>query len=86
MRFTEGFDDRILTDLECPDDDDPLYDEHQAAHSHAWVDKVWGIPVAANLDAESITDSEGRAKRCLLTLSSIDDWFVWHVFVRVVRG
>ncbi|MCA9614155.1 MAG: hypothetical protein H6722_13310 [Sandaracinus sp.] len=82
MRFTEGFDDRILTDLEWPDDDDPLYDEHQAAHSHAWVDKVWGIPVAANLDAPSITDSEGQPMRCLLALSCVDDWFLWHVFVR----
>jgi hypothetical protein len=81
MRFEPGQDDRVLIDLEWPDDDDPLFEDHQAAWSHAWTDKAWGVPVGGNLDADDIRDSQDRPMRCLLQLVSHDDWFLWYVFV-----
>jgi hypothetical protein len=53
MAFEAGNDDRVLLDLEWPDEGDPLFEDHQSAWSHAHVDKAFGIP------GESITDSSG---------------------------
>ncbi|MBO6938326.1 MAG: hypothetical protein JJ863_25375 [Deltaproteobacteria bacterium] len=80
MRFEPDQDDRVLVDVEWPDEDHPLFADHQAAWSHAWTDKAWGVPVGGNLDPD-IRDSQGRPMRGLLQLVSHDDWFLWYVFV-----
>jgi tetratricopeptide (TPR) repeat protein len=80
IELTPSDDDRILLDVEWVDEDDPLHDEWNAAHRHAWKDKVWGVPVGANLDPEQ-EDSQGRPMKCLAQLLSYDDWFLWSVFV-----
>ncbi|MEM9069976.1 MAG: hypothetical protein AAGE52_15795 [Myxococcota bacterium] len=82
MSLVAGHDDRVLIDVEWPDEDHPLHADHQAAWSHAWTDKVWGVPIGGNLDPD-IRDSQGRQMRCLLQLVSHDDWFLWYVFVSV---
>lgn len=89
-----GNDDRVLLDVDFPDEDDALYEAHQKARRHAWADKLWGIPVGANLDPDE-RDREGRPMRCLLQLVTYDDWFLWYVFasgdlsearLQIVRG
>ena len=80
MTFEPGSDDRVLTDLEWPDEGDSLYEAHRSAYSHAFVDKAFGIPVGGNLEPEYITDSAGVPMRCLLQLVSHDEWFLWYVF------
>lgn len=95
MTFEPGNDDRVLIDLEWPEEDDPLFEDHQSAYSHAWVDKAFGIPIGGNLDAASVKDSTGTPMQCVLQLTSHDDWFLWYVFasedfsevrLRIVRG
>jgi len=94
IELTAGHDDRVLLDIDFPDDDDPLAGAHQKARSHAWTDKLWGVPVGANLDPDE-RDSKGEPMRCLLQLVTYDDWFLWYVFassdlaearLQIVRG
>jgi hypothetical protein len=94
IELTPGHDDRVLLDIDFPDDDDPLHDVHEKARSHAWADKLWGIPVGANLQPDQ-RDCKGQPMRCLLQLVTYDDWFLWYVFVsgdlsearlQIVRG
>lgn len=100
MSFTAGADDRALIDVGDPEDEDELAkagisaDDHEAAHSHAWCDKVRGVPVGANIDPK-VLDSRGKPMDLLLTLTSFDDWFLWTLWVsrdftegamQIVRG
>ena len=72
-----GFDDRRVL-AEDPDELEGF--DSDAAHRHAWCDKIFGVPVGANLDP-AVPDSAGRPMRLLLELVSYDDWFLWALFV-----
>lgn len=100
MSLVAGADDRILLDVDDPEDDDALAaaggdrDVHDEAASHAWCNKLRGIPVGANLERDQ-RDSRGQAMDCLLQLVDYDEWFLWYLFVsrdlrearlQVVRG
>ncbi|MBA2544539.1 MAG: hypothetical protein H0V17_33155, partial [Deltaproteobacteria bacterium] len=85
MKLEAGFDDRRLLD---DDFDSP------AAHSHAWCDKLGGIPIGANLDPD-FRDSEDEPMRLVLELVSYDDYFLWALLanegftefhLEIVRG
>jgi len=76
MAFDAGFDDRRLL-AEDPDEIDGF--DSEAAHSHAWCDKVFGVPIGANIDP-AIHDSAGARMRLVLELVSYDDWFLWALF------
>jgi hypothetical protein len=77
MALELGFDDRRLL-AEDPDELEGF--DHDAARRHAWCDKIFGVPVGANLDP-GVPDSAGRPMRLLLELVSYDDWFLWALFV-----
>lgn len=100
MNLTPGADDRILELVDDPEDDDALAkhgadaDAYEEASSHAWCDKIGGLPVGANLEPD-IRDSRGKPMRLLLELVTFDDWFLWALFrsadgselrLEVVRG
>jgi hypothetical protein len=78
ISFSDDFDDAILEDLEFdPDtDEDGRYDD---AHSHAFCDKVRGLPVVANLELP-VVGADGASLGLVVQWLSIDDWFAWHVF------
>ncbi len=80
MTFEPGADDSVLRDMDFPDDSDPNAGTYGAARSLAWADKVFGVPVGANLHADQ-RDSKGRPMRCLFQLVTYDDWFLWYAFV-----
>jgi hypothetical protein len=91
MTFESGFDDRRLL---APDPDELEGFESDAAHAHAWCDKLGGIPVGANLDPD-VRGPDGAPMRLLLELVSYDDWFLWALFandqldqfrLEIVRG
>jgi predicted DNA-binding WGR domain protein len=100
MSFAPGADDRILVDVADPDDEDALRGvgadaaAYEEARTHAWCDKVGGIPVGANLDPD-VCDSQGEPMTCVVELVTYDDWFLWALFanrsfsetnLQVVRG
>lgn len=86
ISLSPGSDDRLLVDLEDPYDEDELAaagvdeDTYEAAYSHAFCDKLGGLPVGANLDPDQ-RDSRGEAMNCLVQLMRYDDWFFWYLFV-----
>lgn len=80
-----GFDDRRLLDDDF---------ESDAARTHVWCDKVFGVPVGANLDPD-LRDDEGQPMRLILELVTTDDYFLWALFanqqltqfrLEIVRG
>jgi hypothetical protein len=100
ITLTPGADDRVLLDVDDPDDEEALVragadaDIYERARRHAWADKIGGIAVGANLDPH-VVDSRGEPMHLLLELVSHDDWFLWTVFVsadfreaktQIVRG
>ena len=80
LALEPGHDDRILLDIDWLEEGEPQYEEWEAARKHAFEDKLWGIPVGANVDPNQ-RDAQGRPTRCLLQLVSYDDWFLWYLFV-----
>jgi len=91
MTLEPGFDDRRLRDENA--DEIEGFDS-EAAHSHAWCDKIGGVAVGANLDPD-LRDSADRPMRLVLELLSYDDWFLWALFanesfselaLEIVRG
>jgi hypothetical protein len=78
ISYSDDFDDAILGDPEFdPDEDeDGRYDD---AHSHAFCDKVRGLPVVANLELP-VVGVDGTNLRLLVQWLSIDEWFAWHIF------
>ncbi|MCK5218163.1 hypothetical protein KAR10_01495 [bacterium] len=86
MVFQDGADDKLHIDIEDPDDEDELeaagvdFDTMEKAESHAWCNKLRGIPVGANLQRDQ-TDSRDKQMECLLQLVTYDDWFLWYLFV-----
>jgi hypothetical protein len=80
-----GFDDRRILDDDF---------ESDAARTHVWCDKVFGVPVGANLDPE-LRDDQGEPMRLILELVTTDDYFLWALFanqqwtqfrLEIVRG
>ena len=80
-----GFDDRRLLDDDF---------ESDAARTHVWCDKVFGVPVGANLDPD-LRDDQGQPMRLILELVTTDDYFLWALFanqqltqfrLEIVRG
>ncbi len=80
-----GFDDRRMLDDDF---------ESEEARDHVWRDKVFGIPVGANLDTE-LRDDNDEPMRLVLELMTIDDYFLWALFanqqltqfrLEIVRG
>lgn len=80
-----GFDDRRLLDDDF---------ESDAARTHVWCDKVFGVPVGANLDTD-LRDDDDEPMRLLLELVTTDDYFLWALFanqqltqfrLEIVRG
>lgn len=85
ITLSPGFDDRRMLDDDF---------ESEAARDHVWCDKVFGIPVGANLDTE-LRDANGEPLRLVLELMTIDDYFLWALFanqqltefrLEIVRG
>jgi hypothetical protein len=85
MTFHAGDDDAILRDDEA---------DAEGAYSHAFCDKIGGIPVGANMDPEEY-DAQGQLMQCLVQLVTYDDWFLWYLFanadfsearMQIVRG
>jgi tetratricopeptide (TPR) repeat protein len=85
MILTPGFDDG-----RCLDQDFEL----DAARSHAWCDKLFGVPVGANLDPD-LRDDDDEPMRLILELMTYDDYFLWALFanraltdfrLEIVRG
>lgn len=70
--LTPGFDDRRLLDDDFEDDD---------ARTHGWEDKVFGVPVGANLDLD-LRDEDDEPMRLILELMSYDDYFLWALFAK----
>ena len=85
ITLTPGFDDRRLLDDDF---------ESDAARTHVWCDKIFGVPVGANLDPD-LRDAADEPMRLILELVTIDDYFLWALFanqqltvfrLEVVRG
>jgi hypothetical protein len=90
MQLEPGFDDALLLEDDAFD-----HEDHDGASSHAFCDKLFGVPVGANLDVENIRDSKDVQMKLLLELITYDDWFLWALFtnadfsemkLEVVRG
>lgn len=90
MKLVPGMDDKMLLDADAFENED-----YDGANGHAFCDKLFGVPVGANLDVENIVDSKGERMRLLLELITYDDWFLWALFtnadfsetrLEIVRG
>jgi hypothetical protein len=90
IRLVSGFDDSILIE----EWQDEREEEHGLAHAHGFCSKVFGVPVAANLDLP-VEGEDGQELRHIVQMIDIDDWFLWFVFanedftearLEIVRG
>jgi predicted DNA-binding WGR domain protein len=99
MSFEPGADDRVVT-VKNPGDEDELRQvgappgTYDAAWSHAWCNKIRGIPIGGNLDPDE-RDVHDAPMECIVQLVDFDDWFLWYLFMskdgsearlQVVRG
>lgn len=100
MLLTPGVDDRILVLAEHEEDEEAFAahgadaDAYETAATHAWRDKIFGLPRGANLEHD-VRDTKGEPMRLLLELFTYDDFFLWALFanadltetrLQIVRG